>query len=495
MHAMEMPAAKGEVTGEADYELSNGDVDINAEGLSSFPAICGFQPHLVIAGTPNTTTEDDDGLFFYAELGPVATGCLLLGSTQRTNCKCASKHYGKTTKLIVPFKLYFKELRPWFIYETKGSWEDNKQMEEGSESMGYWCHECSRAVETITEAETIKCSLCHSGFVEELDSARSDHHHHHPGDSESDRSLSLWAPILLGMISNPNRRRRFRQIESDDNNNENDDHNDPELDREMDSIVRRRRRSSASILQILQGIRAGITTESNNNNIHNNNNSNNHERVILINSFNQTIIVQGGGGSGPINTGGPPPNQPIGSLGDYFVGPGLELLLQHLAENDPARYGTPPTKKEAVVALPMVEITEESVQCSVCLEEFDVGNEAKELPCKHKFHGDCIIPWLDLHSSCPVCRFQLPADESKPERDREASREITVNRLEHENGELGRLSVTVPLPWPFSSLFSSTSGAQMTTNPNLTMISSTPHGLRSGSEPTSHEDSEGEGDI
>jgi len=56
---------------------------------------------------------------------------------------------------------------------------------------------------------------------------------------------------------------------------------------------------------------------------------------------------------------------------------------------------------------------QEILGCTVCLEEFELGTEAKEMPCQHKFHSHCILPWLDLHSSCPVCRFQLPTEESK----------------------------------------------------------------------------------
>lgn len=349
--------------------------------------------------------------------------------------------------------------------------------------------------------------------MEEMDSVRTDNHnhihnhihnhnhHHHAGDSDSDRALSLWAPILLGMMSNPRRSRRFRQIESDDNNENDNEGGESELDRELESIMRRRRRSSATILQLLQGIRAGMITESdtgnNNGNGNGNSNSNgdredgennNRERVILINPFNQTIIVQGGGGGGGgggnlFDSGGLSQNHPIGSLGDYFVGPGLELLLQHLAENDPNRYGTPPAQKEAVEAMPTVIIEEDSVQCSVCLEDFEVGNEAKEMPCKHRFHGECIFPWLELHSSCPVCRYQMPSDESKLEHEHNTN----GPEPEHGNGEDGDTEGTnarrfpVTLPWPFNSLFSSTSGAQIT-NPPLIISASDQSGLGSGSE-------------
>lgn len=109
------------------------------------------------------------------------------------------------------------------------------------------------------------------------------------------------------------------------------------------------------------------------------------------------------------------------SFGDYFLGPGLEQLIQQLAENDPNRYGTPPAAKSAIESLPSVKVSEkllasDSAQCAVCMDAFELGAEGKEMPCKHIFHPDCILPWLDLHNSCPVCRYELPTDDPDYER-------------------------------------------------------------------------------
>jgi E3 ubiquitin-protein ligase RNF115/126 len=108
---------------------------------------------------------------------------------------------------------------------------------------------------------------------------------------------------------------------------------------------------------------------------------------------------------------------PDGNFGDYFIGSGLEQLIQQLAENDPNRYGTPPASKKAIEALPTMKVTEEMMksemnnQCAVCKDEFEGGEEVKGMPCKHVFHEDCIIPWLNMHNSCPVCRYELPTDD------------------------------------------------------------------------------------
>ncbi|CAN6201420.1 unnamed protein product [Urochloa humidicola] len=48
---------------------------------------------------------------------------------------------------------------------------------------------------------------------------------------------------------------------------------------------------------------------------------------------------------------------------------------------------------------------EEEASCSVCLGAFQTGETVRLLPvCLHLFHVECIDPWLDMHSTCPICR-------------------------------------------------------------------------------------------
>ncbi|KAL0364450.1 UNVERIFIED_CONTAM: E3 ubiquitin-protein ligase RING1 [Sesamum angustifolium] len=115
-----------------------------------------------------------------------------------------------------------------------------------------------------------------------------------------------------------------------------------------------------------------------------------------------------------------------------FETPG-EQLIQQLAENDPNRYGTPPASKSAVEGLPNIKITEEmlpsdSSQCAVCKDSFELNEEAKQMPCKHIYHKDCILPWLELHNSCPVCRYELPTDDPDYENRRTGQMNDNSNR-------------------------------------------------------------------
>ncbi|OEL20239.1 hypothetical protein BAE44_0018744 [Dichanthelium oligosanthes] len=48
---------------------------------------------------------------------------------------------------------------------------------------------------------------------------------------------------------------------------------------------------------------------------------------------------------------------------------------------------------------------EEAATCSVCLGAFQTGETVRLLPvCLHLYHVECIDPWLDTHSTCPICR-------------------------------------------------------------------------------------------
>ncbi|XP_055731786.1 E3 ubiquitin-protein ligase RNF115-like [Salvelinus fontinalis] len=97
--------------------------------------------------------------------------------------------------------------------------------------------------------------------------------------------------------------------------------------------------------------------------------------------------------------------------GDYAWGQGgLDAVITELLGQFEGT-GPPPAEKEMISSLPTVNVSQEQtdsrLECPVCREEYSKGESVKQLPCLHYFHSDCIVPWLELHDTCPVCRKSL----------------------------------------------------------------------------------------
>ncbi|KAM7363138.1 E3 ubiquitin-protein ligase Iruka [Cochliomyia hominivorax] len=137
------------------------------------------------------------------------------------------------------------------------------------------------------------------------------------------------------------------------------------------------------------------------------------DNVLL--DFLQSISVGSGAVAGEIN---PFDNSQLlfmGNLGDYAWGrEGLDTIVTQLL-NQMETSGPPPLAKDKIEDIPKVDITNEEVerklQCSVCWEDFKINEKVRKLPCSHLYHEDCIVPWLNLHGTCPICRKSLNGDE------------------------------------------------------------------------------------
>ncbi|CAA6654344.1 unnamed protein product [Spirodela intermedia] len=79
--------------------------------------------------------------------------------------------------------------------------------------------------------------------------------------------------------------------------------------------------------------------------------------------------------------------------------------------------------REVVKSLPVFTYTaakcpaepEESMECAVCLSEFQENEMGRVMPlCKHRFHIECIDMWFHSHATCPLCRAAVePAPPAK----------------------------------------------------------------------------------
>jgi len=44
-------------------------------------------------------------------------------------------------------------------------------------------------------------------------------------------------------------------------------------------------------------------------------------------------------------------------------------------------------------------------ECSICLDKNN--EEWCSIPCDHKFHKECVLQWLEINKTCPICRKAL----------------------------------------------------------------------------------------
>ncbi|KJX99312.1 hypothetical protein TI39_contig363g00029 [Zymoseptoria brevis] len=73
--------------------------------------------------------------------------------------------------------------------------------------------------------------------------------------------------------------------------------------------------------------------------------------------------------------------------------------------------------------------------CSICTDDFILGQDQRVLPCNHRFHPACIDPWLlNVSGTCPLCRIDL-----RPQPDIDADDNSTVP-LSGEGGGEGSLA-------------------------------------------------------
>ncbi|XP_053203433.1 E3 ubiquitin-protein ligase RNF126-like [Panonychus citri] len=105
-----------------------------------------------------------------------------------------------------------------------------------------------------------------------------------------------------------------------------------------------------------------------------------------------------------------------GNPGDYAWGTsGLDTIITQLL-NTIENNGPPPMPEDEIKKLPTIKICQDDVdknlQCTVCMDDYKLDEPVRMLPCNHVYHNDCIVPWLEMHGTCPICRKLL--NENQP---------------------------------------------------------------------------------
>ena len=64
------------------------------------------------------------------------------------------------------------------------------------------------------------------------------------------------------------------------------------------------------------------------------------------------------------------------------------------------------TQKE-IPLLVDTDLVSANIECSICLEGYEVGQELVILNCMHFYHENCLSAWNKDHLECPQCRENI----------------------------------------------------------------------------------------
>ena len=90
-----------------------------------------------------------------------------------------------------------------------------------------------------------------------------------------------------------------------------------------------------------------------------------------------------------------------------------ELFADDILSYDISEENDDENIQELVSYIPIFKVKEKeksidnSNKCSICLCEFEIGEEKSTLPCLHYFHFNCIEKWIKRKKYCPICKYQL----------------------------------------------------------------------------------------
>jgi hypothetical protein len=100
-----------------------------------------------------------------------------------------------------------------------------------------------------------------------------------------------------------------------------------------------------------------------------------------------------------------------GAAGDFvYSQEALDRIISQLMEQNATGNAPGPALQEDIKNLAKREVTAEMIgpeghaECSICMDEVNIGEQVTDLPCHHWFHEQCISAWLGEHDTCPHCR-------------------------------------------------------------------------------------------
>ena len=283
----------------------------------------------------------------------------------------------------------------------------------------YWCFNCNSEckIKIIKENEDndeeYQCTKCDSTFIEEISNEDNpkDFHIEQTQSNNSTNSININNLTNFDLsINNVNSINITNTPTNSNNENTNDEYGMNDTLLFLPSTVHYKIR--------------GNNTIRNTNNIFNS--SFNHIITEIVTSNNNNNIF--------ISRNLITRNSPILSfLSNHNNDNQFENLLNIIMSFDSMHKGNPPASQRAIDNLKKIEIDENNIKnlneelCNVCLEDYKIGQISNKLDCGHYFHDKCILQWLKMRNTCPVCRTELESNDPNYEKRKHSHRETLRN--------------------------------------------------------------------
>ena len=310
----------------------------------------------------------------------------------------------------------------------------------------YWCFTCNSEcqINIINQDgdEEYQCTKCKNTFIEEItqDNNPSDFHIQ-PQQQQTQQNIPNFTNNLSNLeginitISNINPLNNINLSNFNNfGNNTQSNSNEPEPNYEigmndtflfLPSTVNYRKQESERN-RIMNDLLSGgeIITE-------------------VVNPNGQNIIIS----RNFINSNSPINNFLLNHINDHQ----FENFINIITAFDLQHKGNPPASERAIKNLKKTEINKNNIHdfdgqtCNVCLENFSEGQISNQLDCGHHFHEKCIVHWLKMRNTCPVCRHELESNDPNYEKRKHSNREM-VRNLHNNSGNNNNNNNNQPSP-------------------------------------------------
>jgi E3 ubiquitin-protein ligase RNF115/126 len=124
----------------------------------------------------------------------------------------------------------------------------------------------------------------------------------------------------------------------------------------------------------------------------------------------------------------------------------LDRVISQLMEQNAGSTAPPPASEAAIRSLQKRKVegsmmgNDGKAECSICMDNVEIGQEVTVLPCSHWFHGECVTAWLKEHDTCPHCRKGITKPPGEGQRSQSEQPPSNSRRPSHRRTS----SVTIP---------------------------------------------------